>query len=210
MKPSTARIEAEGLSCVRDARTLFKQLSFELSAGEIIQIEGDNGSGKTSLLRILCGLALPSEGTVRWNQANIRRCRIEYNASLIYIGHQPGLKEELTALENLRFYSALAGHTNTRSELEHALDQVGLYGFEDVPVRSLSAGQRRRVALARLWLNNSPFWILDEPFTALDRGGIENLESRISEHIRSGGMAILTSHQTLDLPNTELRSIQLQ
>lgn len=195
---------------MRDARTLFNDLSFELRAGEIIQIEGDNGSGKTSLLRILCGLALPSEGTVRWNQSNIRRCRTEYNASLVYIGHQPGIKEELTALENLRFYHALSGQAVTPSELEHALNQVGLHGFEDVPVRILSAGQRRRVALARLWLNHSPLWILDEPFTALDRSGITNLETRISDHIQSGGMAILTSHQSLDLPNTSLRSIQLQ
>ncbi len=204
------RLEARELSCVRAGRTLFEALELCLEAGQILQIEGANGAGKTSLLRILCGLTQPQEGAVYWAGSDIRKCRSEYYQKLLYIGHSPGIKEELTALENLRFFRALGGHSGTDLTLEEALDQVGLYGYEEVPVRTLSAGQRRRVALARLWLNGDGLWVLDEPFTAIDQDGIHNLEARLADHARNGGMVALTSHQTLHLAASSVRHLNLR
>lgn len=207
---TTPVLEARQLTCVRSGRTLFRELEFGLAAGEIVQVEGDNGAGKTSLLRILCGLTLPRDGGVYWLGTAIHGCRAEYHRNLLYSGHYPGIKEELTPLENLRFFHALGGHRGGSEQLEEALDTVGLYGFEDVPVRTLSAGQRRRVALARLWLADARLWILDEPFTAIDRQGIARLETRLAEHAAGGGMVILTSHQPLHLPAASVRSLHLK
>ncbi len=194
--PRTAphtRLSAQGLCCVRHDRRLFDALSFTLRDGEILQVEGANGSGKTSLLRMLCGLVQPDEGAILWDGADIQDARAEFLADVIYIGHAHGVKEELTARENLRFAQALgpAGHTS----IETALDRVGLYGYEDVPARALSAGQRRRVALARLLVRAARLWILDEPFTALDRAGRELVEALLAAHIEGGGLAVLTTHQ---------------
>lgn len=197
------------LTCVRDGRTLFKNLDLSLEPGAMLQVQGANGAGKTSLLRILCGLAEPREGTVRWAGTDIRRCRADYYRDLLYIGHSPGIKLELSALENLRFSRSLGGHSHQNTALEDALDQIGLYGYEDVPVRSLSAGQRRRVALARLWFSKARLWVLDEPFTAIDREGINHLEHRLTEHVARDGMIILTSHQALQLEQVPLRHLTL-
>ena len=187
----------EHLQCIRDDRVLFEDLNFSLSAGELLQIEGRNGSGKTSLLRILCGLTLPTEGTVYWNNEDIQDISSNYWANLAYIGHAPGVKGELTPLENLAMAQALATTPNTIN-LADALDQVGLYGFEDVPTRTLSAGQQRRVALARLLVNDAPLWILDEPFTALDKSAISMVESWLDSHAKRDGIAVLTSHHTVN------------
>ncbi len=202
-------LEGQGLTCIRDGRTLFQELDLTLGSGELLQIEGVNGAGKTSLLRLLCGLAQPRDGNIYWQGVPIRQCRTDYHEQLLYIGHQPGIKDELTALENLRFFHALSGHGDNDEDLFQALDQVGLYGYEDAPVRTLSAGQRRRVALARLWLNRASLWILDEPFTAIDRKGIANLEAILSRHAQSGGMVVLTSHQTLHLKDVPLGHLNL-
>ena len=188
-------LEASELTCIRDHRVLFSELNLQLQAGEILQIEGVNGAGKTSLLRILCGLMSPQEGDVYWRGETIRRCRPLFHEELLYIGHNPGVKEELTAQENLRFYQAQGAH---RGDIDEALDQVGLYAYEDVLVRSMSAGQRRRVALARLWLSTATLWILDEPLTAIDRDGISHLQARLQQHAENGGSVILTSHQPLN------------
>ena len=185
------------LQCIRDDRVLFDDLNFSLDSGHLIQIEGRNGSGKTSLLRILCGLTLPTEGTVYWNNEDIQETQSSYWASLAYIGHHPAVKAELTPLENLAMARALSIKPNSISLLE-ALDKVGLYGFEDVPARTLSAGQQRRVALARLLVNEAKLWILDEPFTALDKAAIRMIETLLDEHARQGGMAVLTSHHTVN------------
>ncbi len=202
-------LSAEGLSCIRDGRALFRRLSLAVAPGEVVQVRGDNGAGKTSLLRILCGLTQPQEGTVFWRGQDIRRCRLDYHGALLYIGHAPALKEELSPLENLTFYRALGDHVGSPTELEQALDAMGLYGFEEVAVRTLSAGQRRRAALARLWLSPAPLWVLDEPFTALDAKGIRNLEARLTAHADGGGSILLTSHQPVHLDGRVVRHLEL-
>ncbi|MBE9562116.1 MAG: cytochrome c biogenesis heme-transporting ATPase CcmA [Proteobacteria bacterium] len=195
--PQTYNIEIKNLQCIRDDRVLFDDLNFNLSAGKLLQIEGHNGSGKTSLLRILCGLTLPTEGNIYWNNEDIQEIQEKYWATLAYIGHHPGVKGELTPLENLAMAQALSDQP-IDIELTDALDQVGLYGFEDVPTRTLSAGQQRRVALARLLISKTVLWILDEPFTALDKIAIKMLENWLDKHAEQGGMAILTSHHNIN------------
>ncbi|WP_069472483.1 cytochrome c biogenesis heme-transporting ATPase CcmA [Candidatus Marithrix sp. Canyon 246] len=186
-------LKIENLQCIRDDRILFENLNFTLSNGQLLQIEGNNGCGKTSLLRILCGISLSEEGLVFWNNENIEEIKSTYYTNLIYIGHHNGVKRELTPLENLAIARALASNPSS-IELEEALDKVGLYGFEDVATGTLSAGQQRRVALARLFINKAPLWILDEPFTALDKTAVADLEKLLDDHAKQGGMAILTSH----------------
>ncbi|MDM8565267.1 cytochrome c biogenesis heme-transporting ATPase CcmA [Candidatus Halobeggiatoa sp. HSG11] len=193
----TYNIEIKNLQCIRDDRVLFDDLNFSLSNGKLLQIEGHNGSGKTSLLRILCGLTLPTEGYVYWNDEDIQDIQEDYWATLAYVGHHPGVKGELTPLENLAMAQSLSKQP-IDIELADALDQVGLYGFEDVPTRTLSAGQQRRVALARLLISKTVLWILDEPFTALDKVAIKMLEGWLDKHAEQGGMAILTSHHTVN------------
>lgn len=200
-------LAAYDLFCLRDQRFLFKQLELTLAKGESLHIMGANGAGKTSLLRILCGLLSPYQGVIHWRGEDIQNCPSEYHQHLLYIGHTPGLKDELTALQNLSFYGALDGTKPVRSALLAALQQVGLEYYEDLPVRHLSAGQKRRVALARLWLSQAKLWILDEPFTALDRAGISHLEQHLAQHCDQGGSLILTSHQQVNLP--ALKQLQL-
>lgn len=195
-------LSAHGLQCVRDDRILFDQLDFHIDAGQVMQIEGHNGSGKTSLLRILCGLTLPTEGEVCWQGESIERSRETYQAALNYVGHHHGVKGELTPEENLRVAKALCANP-TDISLFDALEQVGLYGFEDVPARTLSAGQQRRVGLARLLISKAPLWILDEPFTALDKKGIACIESLIENHATQGGIVVLTSHHPVKNPRLE-------
>lgn len=202
-------LEGRNLTSVRDGRTLFDGLNLQLEAGRVLQVEGVNGAGKTTLLRILCGLTQPREGTVYWKGDDIRQCRTVYNEDLLYIGHHPGIKLELTALENLHFFHALGGHDGTATALEQALEQVGLYGYEESPVRTLSAGQRRRVGLARLWLSTAPLWVLDEPFTAIDRQGIRNLETRLRHHVQTDGLVIITSHQAVHLDGCPVQQLLL-
>lgn len=192
--------------CIRDDRVLFENLNFSLTSGELLQIEGHNGSGKTSLLRILCGLALPAEGEIHWNDQNIEQIRDEYHAELTYLGHAHGIKGELTPLENLKIAQTLSANP-LETDLELALQKVGLRGFEDVPSRMLSAGQQRRISLARLLISKTALWILDEPFTSLDKKGIQYVEELLEHHLKEGGMAILTSHHTVQ--NSRLQKIHL-
>ncbi|HEB85966.1 MAG TPA: cytochrome c biogenesis heme-transporting ATPase CcmA [Gammaproteobacteria bacterium] len=206
--PTREGLEIRNLSCSREDRTLFSRLSFHLTPGHAIQIEGPNGSGKTTLLRMLCGLRLADEGEIYWNGHDINEERVAFLSNLTYIGHVHGVKGELTPLENLRVSQAIAARSNTLA-LDDALEKVGLFGFEDVPSRTLSAGQRRRVALARLLICPAPLWILDEPFTAIDIQGQKQIENMITEHVLDGGMAILTSHHPLDLSKDHLSSVNL-
>jgi len=205
--------EALNLSCVRDERTLFSGLNFTIEPGEMVQIEGRNGAGKTSLLRILAGLSSPDAGEVRWQGVNTRRQRDVFHQQLLYLGHQPGIKSVLTAFENLAFYlsvnrQSVKGKADADT-IYQALENVGLLGYEDVTVAQMSAGQQRRVALARLWLSDAPLWILDEPLTAIDKEGVATLIALFEQHTQQGGMVLLTTHQDLQGMNRDVRKLRL-
>lgn len=187
------------LECVRGDNLLFTGLNFQLHSHQLLQIEGANGSGKTSLLRILAGLSLASEGEVRWDGLNILKQRPAYFAQMAYLGHSLGVKADLSPLENLRIALALAGIPFDGGKVCQALDDVGLAGREDIPARALSAGQKQRVALARLLACPAKLWIMDEPFTALDVSGVGLVRSLLEAHLRQGGMAVLTSHQMVEV-----------
>ena len=189
-------LEAVALACERDLRMLFEHLELRLAGGDMVQISGPNGSGKTSLLRLLAGLMQPTAGEVRLNGKPLNEQRTELARNLVWIGHAAGIKDVLTPEENLSWLSALH-HPATREAILQALAAVGLKGFEDVPCHTLSAGQQRRVALARLYLDGPPLWILDEPFTALDKQGVAQLEEHLARHCEQGGMVVLTTHHTL-------------
>lgn len=191
------RLQARRLACERDDRWLFHDLDLEVRAGEILRVEGPNGSGKTTLLKILSGQLMDHEGEVLWNDAPLRRVRRDFLASLLYLGHAPGVKATLTPLENLAWYQALAGEHGDEPTRLAALERVGLVGFEDLPAAQLSAGQQRRVALARLELTPRPLWVLDEPFTAIDRDGVAALEARLEAHTARGGAVLVTTHHEL-------------
>ena len=199
LNPSSLRTNA--LTCVRGERTLFTGLNLELSAGEWLHVRGENGIGKTSLLRLLSGLTKPAAGEIFWNEQLISVDPSEYHRNLLFLGHRDSLKEDLTALENLSIATALDRIAVTEDEILLALHRFGLRGREDLPVNCLSAGQKRRVLLARLLLRQAKLWILDEPFNALDIRAVEMLSELILEHIASGGMAIMTSHQEIPMPN---------
>ncbi len=196
-------LEVQGLGAVRGDRRLFAGLNFSLDGGELLYVHGPNGSGKTTLLRMLCGLVMPAEGEVRWRGETIRRQGDEYRRELLYLGHTVALKDDLTGLENLRIAAALHGAAVDETQAGEALAALGLAGFEDLPVRVLSQGQKRRVALARLQLSLqlrwACLWILDEPFTALDRAAIGVLEAVLAAHLAGGGIVVLTTHQEVAL-----------
>lgn len=189
---------------------LFTELSFTLLPGQLIYLRGPNGAGKTSLLRILTGLSAPETGDLTLNDEPLERVRDRFNQQLIYIGHKAGVNGALTAMENLRFWCAQHATPFLANEAYGVLELLGLVGLEDVPVRLLSAGQQRRVALSRLWLKKATYWILDEPFTALDTDGIELLEMRMCQHVASGGAIITTSHQPLSLNAGPFDELQLE
>lgn len=206
MTAATPLLHATALTCERDGRLLFENLDLTLQAGDMLQVCGPNGSGKTSLLRLLCGLMQPTEGQVMLNGVALDRQRPELASLLLWIGHAPGLKELLTPLENLSWLDALQG-SGEPADFDQALKTVGLSGFEDVPCHTLSAGQQRRVALARLYLPGPPIWILDEPFTALDQQGISQLEASLAEHCERGGAVVLTTHHVLHLKPAGYRQL---
>jgi heme exporter protein A len=201
-------LETRQLECVRDDRLLFRDLSFKLAAGEVLQIEGANGSGKTSLLRILCGLRLAEAGQVLWQGEDVSEVREDYYANMIYIGHLPCIKGDLTTLENIRSLLDTRSQSAPLAEIEQALAKVGLAGFDDVTSKALSSGQRRRILLAFLLLSKTRLWIMDEPLTALDVQGVALVESMLMEHRAAGGSAIFTTHHGMQLP-CEMRSVTL-
>lgn len=202
-------LEVSGLECLRGRRRLFGDLTFSVRPGELLHVQGANGSGKTSLLRILAGLSRQESGEVRWDGANVRESREDYASSLLYLGHQPAVKDDLAVAENLVVSSRLAGLELSRKDINAALDIVGLGKRTGLPARVLSQGQRRRLALARLWLDQRPLWILDEPFTALDMHAATLLEARLEQHLAEGGMVVLTTHQPPSIQEDFLRVLSL-
>ena len=183
------------MECERGGRSLFCGLSFSLRAGELLRVAGANGSGKTSLLRILCGLLTPTAGDVRWAGTPIASLREEYSRRLVYIGHAPALKDDLTATENLAIAGGIAGNDADQASIRAALAQFGLAGTA-FPLRKFSQGQRRRAALARLVLSASvPLWLLDEPFSALDAAAVRLVEGLIAAHVARGGSVAYATHQ---------------
>lgn len=197
------------LSCVRGDRRLFSGLGFTLEAGGRLHVGGENGVGKTSLLRILCGLSPADAGEIRWEGETIGELGDEYRKAVLYLGHHNALKEELTALENLQTAAALAGVAVDEARGLELLGRVGLAGREELPVRFLSQGQKRRVALARLLWSPAPLWVLDEPFVALDVAAVSWLAQIIGAHVAAGGMAILTSHQDVEIPGGVARMLRI-
>lgn len=189
-------LEGINLCCEREHRVLFESLNMDVGAGEVLQIEGPNGSGKTTLLRVLTGLSEASAGEVRWCGKPIRKARDSYYQQMQYLGHAAGIKQTLTAQENLRWHAALTG-LDCDQQIDAALARVGLRGYEDVPCYTLSAGQQRRVNLARLYLLSAKLWILDEPFTAIDKSGVKAIEELLIQQAQQGGAVIITTHQDL-------------
>lgn len=190
-------LEVKKLGCVRGDRRLFSGLDLSLPAGTYLQVTGPNGSGKTSLLRILCGLLAPAEGEIKWQGENIRSLAEDYFTSVTYLGHRHGVKDELSGIENLRISNALNGIIVSKERARDVLARMGLAGRESLPARLLSEGQRRRVALARLLTCNTKLWLLDEVMTSLDKGAVALIRSLIEEHLAGGGIAIVATHQDL-------------
>ena len=201
-------LEARGLTCERGERLLFSELNLAVDHGQMIQLEGANGSGKTSLLRILCGLAQPIDGEIYWNGTSTRKQRLEFLANVAYLSHYNGIKGELTPVENL-VISRNLGVPARGNSIDDALEQVGLLDFDDQPCNSLSAGQKRRVSLARLLATDSPLWILDEPFTSLDVSGVALVEGMLRAHLGAGGLAIVTTHHPVDMTGHKVIKLRL-
>lgn len=202
-------LEVTQLGCIRGHRTLFKDINFAIKPGTLLQLTGPNGSGKTSLLRIVCGLTSPENGEVRWGGAKIRSLGEEYSRSLAYLGHRNGIKEELSSLENLRIAAGLAGFNLSRENAQEALKQVGLSGRENLPARFLSEGQKRRSALARLVACNAELWVLDEVLASLDTAAVKLVESLIEGHLNNGGLAIVATHHDLNIPAHSFQRLEL-
>ena len=203
-------LEASQIECVRGSRRLFRDLSFRLEAHQALRVRGENGSGKTSLLRIVAGLSPAESGRVSWNDGNIHTLGEDYLRDLLFLGHSNGLKDDLSPVENLRYALALAGVVANEPELRESVAEQGLGAIADLPVKLLSQGQKRRVALTRLSFSaEKPLWILDEPFTALDAASVERLARTITKQLQRGGMVIFATHQEVALPGTTMRTLEL-
>lgn len=191
-------LSAADLYCERDERVLFSALNFSVEKGQVLQIQGANGSGKTTLLRILCGLNPEFGGAILWQGQPVPQVLEDFRKGMFYLGHSPAINKTLTPLQNLRWFCALQGFS-AETAIVQALAGLGLSGYEDIPCYQMSAGQQRRVSLARMQLSAATLWILDEPFTALDKQGVADLETRIAQFVKNGGAVILTTHHLLQL-----------
>ncbi|WP_300318274.1 cytochrome c biogenesis heme-transporting ATPase CcmA [Accumulibacter sp.] len=202
-------LEASNLECVRGERRLFADVSFRLDGGEMLYLQGSNGSGKTSLLRMLCALTPAVSGEIRWRGKPIGKLGEEFRSELCYLGHHNAIKEELTPLENMRSSADLAQEPLAEEAALDALQLVGLRGREDLACRYLSQGQKRRAALARLVNEKRALWILDEPYVALDPAAVELVAGLIGAHLQRGGLAVLTTHQAVAVPAGAIRELHL-
>jgi len=200
---------AQDLACLRGDRLLFKQIGFTLNAGGLMNVLGENGSGKSSLLRMICGLLTPEVGSITWQGQSIKQASEDYLSNLTYIGHLNGLKDDLTAMENLQISARLAGEHVDEPAALTALMAIGIARCAKLPVGVLSQGQKRRVALARLWLSHAPLWVLDEPFAALDASSVLTLATCISAHMARGGMTIITTHQDVVIDAQTTQTLRL-
>ena len=197
-------LEARALTCVRGERQLFQDLNLTVSIGDCLHVRGENGVGKTSLLRLLTGLSKPDSGEVFWSGLSIAKESSDYHRALLFLGHRDALKEDLTALENLQLYAALDDIHLPDEKALAALWRFGLRGREHLPVNCLSAGQKRRVLMARMLTRQAQLWVLDEPFNALDIHAVKALQGLITEHLEQGGLVVLTSHQEVSLPHVRV------
>ncbi|WP_301101703.1 cytochrome c biogenesis heme-transporting ATPase CcmA [Propionivibrio sp.] len=202
-------LEVSGLECVRGERRLFAGVGFRLSGGEMLYLQGRNGCGKTSLLRILCGLSPVTDGEIRWRGELIGKLGEDYRQELCYLGHHNAIKEELTPLENLLASARLADEALVEGAALDALEMLGLAGREDLACRYLSQGQKRRVALARLVNERRALWVLDEPYVALDPAAIELVAGLIGAHLQRGGLTVLTTHQAVNITAGTVRELRL-
>jgi len=202
-------LEVIDLECQRGDRRLFSALNFSVDSGTLLHLQGENGSGKTTLLRALCGLLQPQEGDIRWNGESISKLKEDYGRDVIYLGHLNGIKNDLSGLENVQVSATLDGDRVSDEEVWGALARMGLAGFEDLPTKVLSQGQKKRVALARLILSSARLWILDEPFVALDVKAVDLLQTLIAEHVANDGIVIMTTHQTVALTSGQIQRLRL-
>lgn len=202
-------LEAAGLACERGDKRLFAGVGFTLDPGGLLFVHGPNGSGKTTLLRTLCGLSVPAAGEVRWDGESIQSLGEDYRRHLSYLGHLNGLKDELTGLENLALTARMAGVEVTPEQISDVLARLGVEHCQDLPTKYLSQGQKKRMALARFVLHRTRLWILDEAFVALDVHAVDVLQRVVADHVESGGMVILTTHQTVDVPARRVQHLHL-
>lgn len=202
----TGNLVVKNLACLRNDQVLFEDLNLSLSPENVLFLQGENGSGKTSFLRILCGFRLPDEGEITWGDQSTSSFP-EYYQNISFVGHKNGIKDELTVEENLNLMRSMATASDIKTE--DVLKQIGLFKKSDVLTRLLSAGQKRKLALARLMMTNNSFWVLDEPFTSLDKASVGFFESLIKQHIARGGMLILTSHHDIDLSGLSVNHFSL-
>lgn len=206
MTAASVLLELRNVACERDERFLFAQLNASFYAGQVVQILGPNGSGKTTLLRILAGISKDFYGDIFWQSQPLNNVAWDYANDSLYLGHLPGIKKSLTPIENLRWYASVQGGVADET-LVNALGQVQLAGYENTPCYRLSAGQLRRVALARLAFSRAKVWILDEPFTALDKSGVSELEAHLMAHSANGGLVLVTSHQDINVPDLQVLNL---
>ncbi len=199
-------LAVRALFCERDDRVLFKNLDFDLAPGQVLQVQGSNGSGKTTLMRILCGLNDGYEGSIKWYGQEIEEQAASFFSSLLYIGHRVGVSKVLTPVENLRWSCSLKQAVSDE-QIMAALKEVGLRGFEESPCYTLSAGQQQRVSLARLLISPASLWVLDEPFTTLDKKGVAQLEGILQRQAQAGGSVMVTTHHNLDIPELSVLSL---